>query len=190
MFKRYNLGNIDRVGLNTLKGANKMNNTKLKVLTSTFLTSALLLGACGDNNDEKKENELNETEVQKQEEVTTEEDTAVETPEEEPKEVAFESFNLHIDTDNTKDAVVAQYSKEPKDSLYFNELDAADIKGEEANELLQSVLGELQLTKDMADEDVIQRVALAFGIEEYKNLNLEIAYNGEKEAKTYTDPKK
>lgn len=167
-----------------------MKTTKFKVLTSTFLTSALLLGACGDNNDEVEENELNETEVQKQEEVTTDKDTVVETPEEEPKEVAFETFNLKIDTADTKDAIVAQYSKEPKDSLYSNELDSADIKGEEAKELLHSVLGELQLNKDMADEDVIQRVTLAFGIEEYKNFNLEIAYNGEKEVKTYTDSKK
>jgi len=167
-----------------------MKNTKFKVLTTTFLTSALLLGACGDNNDEKEENELNETEVQKQEEVTTEEDTVVETPVEEPKEVTFESFNLHIDTADTNDAVVAQYSKEPQNALYSNELDDANIKGEEANELLQSVLGELQLNKDMADEDVIQRVTLAFGIEDYKALNLEIFYNGDKEAKIYTDPKK
>ena len=166
-----------------------MITTKFKVISSTFLTSALLLGACGDNNDEVKENELNESEVQKQEVETAEEDTVVETPEE-PKEVAFDSFNLKIDTADAKDAVVAQYSKEPKDSLYSNELDAADIKGEEANELLKSVLGELQLNKDMADEDVIQRVQLAFGIEEYENFNLEIAFNGEKEVKTYTDPKK
>lgn len=163
--------------------------TKFKVLTSTFLTSALLLGACGDNNDEPEENELNETEVQKQEE-TTEKEPAVETTEEEPKEVTFESFNLNIDTADTKDAVVALYSKEPKDSLYSNELDDAEIQGEEAKELLQSVLGELQLTKDMAEEDVIQRVSLAFGIEEYKSFQLEIAFNGETEAKTYKDPKK
>jgi hypothetical protein len=166
-----------------------MKTTKFKVITSTFLTSALLLGACGNNNDEVEENELNETEVQKQEEETAKEDTAVETPEEEPKEVAFQSFNLHIDTAEAKDAVVAQYTAEPKDSLYTNEKDSANIEGEEANELLKSVLGELQLNKDMADEDVIQRVTLAFGVEEYTNLNLEIAYDGEKEVKTYTDNK-
>jgi hypothetical protein len=164
-----------------------MKTTKFKVLTSTYLTSALLLGACGDNNDEVEENELNETEVQKQEE-TAKEDTTVETPEE-PKEVAFQSFNLHIDTADAKDAVVAQYTAEPKDSLYTNEKDSAHIEGEEANELLKSVLGELQLNKDMADEDVIQRVTLAFGVEEYTNLKLEIAYDDEKEVKTYTDNK-
>lgn len=165
-----------------------MKTTKFKVITSTFLTSALLLGACGNNNDEVEENELNETEVQKQQEETAKEDTTVETPEE-PKEVAFQSFNLHIDTADAKDAVVAQYTAEPKDSLYTNEKDSANIEGEEANELLKSVLGELQLNKDMADEDVIQRVTLAFGVEEYTNLKLEIAYDDEKEVKTYTDNK-
>ena len=167
-----------------------MTITRFKVLTTTLLTSALLLGACGDKNDETKENELNENEVQKQEEKTAEQDTAVETPEEEPKELGFESFNLHIDTSDAKDAVVAQYSEQANDSLYTNEQDSASIEGEEANELLKSVLGELQLTKDMGDEDVIQRVTLAFGVEEYTNFNLEILYDGEKEAKTYTDSKK
>ncbi|WP_277585948.1 YusW family protein [Psychrobacillus antarcticus] len=167
-----------------------MTITRFKVLTTTLLTSTLLLGACGDNNDEVEENKLKDAEVQKQEEVTTEQDTTVETPEEEPKEVAFESFNLHIDNAETKDALVAQYSEEPKDSLYTNEADSANIKGEEANELLKSVLGELQLTKDMADEDVIQRITLAFGVEKYTNFNLEILYDGEKEAKTYTNTNK
>ena len=121
-----------------------MITTKFKVVTSTFLTSALLLGACG-NNDEVEENELNATEVQKQEDETLENDSAVETTEVEPKEVAFDTFNLHIDTADSKDSVVAQYTQEPKDSLYSNELDSANIEGEEADELLQSVLGELQL---------------------------------------------
>lgn len=167
-----------------------MKTTKFKVLSTTFLTSALLLGACGNNNDDVEENELNETEVQKQEEETAEQDTTVETPQEEPKELVFENFNLNIDTADTKDAVVAQYSEQAKDSLYNNELDSTNIKGEEANNLLKSVLGELQITKDMSDEDVIQRVTLAFGLEEYTNFDLNIMFDGEKEAKTYSESKK
>lgn len=166
-----------------------MRTAKFKLLTTTFVTSALILGACGDNNDDKAETELNENELQKQEEATSEQDTAVETPEIEPQELEFETFDLTIDTADEKDAVVAKYSENNNDSVYTNELDSTNIKQEEAHNLLHNVLSELQLTKDMSDEDVIERVKLAFGIEDYTNFNLDIGYNGEDEVKSYTDSK-
>ncbi|MEK3978493.1 YusW family protein [Psychrobacillus sp. FSL K6-2836] len=63
---------------------------------------------------------------------------------------------------------------------------ASSLKGDAAYALLQPIFLELQPMKDMSDEEVIQRVASAFEVDEYTKVDLKIEYE-DGETKTYTD---
>lgn len=159
-----------------------MKTSKYKILTTTILTFALILGACGgNNNDESDENVPNSTVVNPEEESTVDETFKEENPE---KKYGFVNFDLHIDTPDNVDAVVAQYTGKKEEALYFNMHTANNSQGEAANALLQPILGELQPMQDMSDEEVIQRVASAFEVDEYTNFDLSIEYE-DGETKTY-----
>lgn len=161
-----------------------MINTKYKILSTTFLTTALILGACGgNNNDESDENVPKSTVVNPEEESTVDETFKDENPE---NEYGFTNFNLHIDTSDNPDAVVAQYNAESEEAVYFNMHTASNSQGDAAKALLQPIFIELQPKKAMSDEEVIQRVASVFEIDEYTKFDLKIKYdNGE--TITYTD---
>ena len=161
-----------------------MKTTKYKLLSTTLLTSALILGACGgNNNNESDENVPKSTLVDPEQENTVEDTFKEENPE---NNFGFTSFDLHIDTPDNSDAVVAQYKEDSEESVYFNMHTASNSQGEAANALLQPIFKELQPLKAMSDEEVIQRVTSAFEVEEYTKLVLKIEYE-DGETKTYTD---
>lgn len=160
-----------------------MKSTNYKLLSTTLLTSALILGACGGNNDETEENVPNGTIVNPEEDNTVDETFTEENPE---NEFGFINFDLHIDTPDNADAVVAQYNVESEEALYINMHVASNVQGDAAYELLEPIFTELQPMKAMSDEEVIQRVVSAFEVEEYTKLDLEIEYE-DGETKTYTD---
>lgn len=161
-----------------------MKTSKYKILSATLLTSALVLGACGgNNNDEPEENVPNGTVVNPEEDSTVDETLTDENPE---NEYGFTNFDLHIDTPDNSDAVVAQYNVETEEAVYINMHAASSLKGDAAYALLQPIFVELQPMKDMSDEEVIQRVASAFEVDEYTKFDLKIEYE-DGETKTYTD---
>src|SRR4051794_38462224 len=141
-----------------------MITTNRKILSSTLLTSALILGACGDNNDEAEENGPNGTVVHPEEDNKVDETFTDENPE---NEYGFTNFDLHIDIPDNEDAVVAQYNVESEKAIYINMHDATNLQGDPAYALLEPIFIEMQPMKAMSDEEVIQRVASAFEVDEY-----------------------
>lgn len=150
-----------------------------KILSTIILTSALTLGACGgNNNDETEENVPNGTIV------NPEEDNLVD---ENPKnEYSFTNFDLHIDTPDNTDGIVAQYNVESEEAIYSNMHAATSLQGDAAYAVLQPIFLELQPMKVMSNEEIIQRVVSAFEVDEYTKFDLEIEYT-DGETKTYND---
>ncbi|MEK4523796.1 YusW family protein [Psychrobacillus sp. FSL W7-1457] len=145
-----------------------MISSKGKVLSSTFLSAALLLGACGDKE------EVSDP-------PTTE---AVES------EFGFTSFDLDIDTAEQRDAVEASFEVETNgvEAEYVNSLDSQKLHGDEAYEFLKPIFTDLALTNDMTKEEVIEKVNTAFGISDYTEFDLEILYEDGQEIE-YKDNK-
>lgn len=133
-----------------------MISTKGKVLSSIFLSSVLLLGACGDKE------EVSDP-------PTTE---AVES------EFGFTSFDLDIDTAEQRDAVEASFEVETNgvEAEYVNSLDSQKLQGDEAYEFLKPIFTDLALTSDMDKEEVMEKVLTAFGITDYTEFDLEVLY--------------
>ncbi|NME05331.1 YusW family protein [Psychrobacillus sp. BL-248-WT-3] len=145
-----------------------MISTKGKVLSSIFLSSALLLGACGDK----------------------EEVSDPPTTEAAESEFGFTSFDLDIDTAEQRDAVEASFEVETNgvEAEYVNSLDSQKLHGDEAYEFLKPIFTDLALTKDMTKEEVIEKVNTAFGISDYTEFDLEILYEDGQEIE-YKDNK-
>lgn len=145
-----------------------MFSTKVKLLSSVFLSSALLLGACGDKE------EVNDP-------PTTE---AAES------EFGFTSFDLDIDTAEQRDAVEASFEVETNgvEAEYVNSLDSQKLQGDEAYEFLKPIFTDLALTNDMNKEEVMEKVLTAFGITDYTEFDLEILYEDGQEVE-YKDKK-
>lgn len=145
-----------------------MISTKGKLLSSVFLSSALLLGACGDKE------EVNDP-------PTTE---AAES------EFGFTSFDLDIDTAEQRDAVEASFEVETNgvEAEYVNSLDSQKLQGDEAYEFLKPIFTDLALTNDMNKEEVMEKVLTAFGITDYTEFDLEILYEDGQEVE-YKDKK-
>lgn len=150
-----------------------------KILSTIILTSALTLGACGGNNNDETEEHVPYGTT-----VNPEEDNLVD---ENPKnEYSFTNFDLHIDTPDNTDGIVAQYNVESKEAIYSNMHAATSLQGDAAYAVLQPIFLELQPMKVMSNEEIIQRVVSAFEVDEYTKFDLEIGYT-DGETKTYND---
>ncbi|MER2172224.1 MAG: YusW family protein [Psychrobacillus psychrodurans] len=150
-----------------------------KILSTIILTSALTLGACGGNNNDETEEHVPYGTI-----VNPEEDNLVD---ENPKnEYSFTNFDLHIDTPDNTDGIVAQYNVESKEAIYSHMHAATSLQGDAAYAVLQPIFLELQPMKVMSNEEIIQRVVSAFEVDEYTKFDLEIGYT-DGETKTYND---
>ncbi|WP_186321518.1 YusW family protein [Bacillus sp. FJAT-22090] len=158
------------------------------LLTSALCTSVLLLGACGNNNDEPEENGPNGTAFEKEQEKTVDESITQENPD---NDFGFRYFNLNINIPDNKDAILAEYygNSSRAEALYKNMRAAADVQGDAAFTLLEQVFTDLHLTQDMTKEEVIERVAMAFDATDYTKFELEIEYE-DGETITYSDSDK
>ncbi|MER2260935.1 MAG: YusW family protein [Psychrobacillus sp.] len=145
-----------------------MINNKGKLVSGILLSSALVLGACGDKE------EVSDP-------PTTE---AVES------EFGFTSFDLDIDTAEQRDAVEASFEVEKNgvEAEYVNSLDSQKLHGDEAYEFLKPIFTDLALTKDMDKEEVMEKVLTAFGITDYTEFDLEVLYEDGQEIE-YKDKK-
>lgn len=155
-----------------------MKTKKYIMLTSSLLSITLLLGACGTNKNEPKED------VPKGEVGDPTQDGTVSKPLIDgslENEFGFRHFNLQIDTPENENSVIAQYNVYSSKAVYKNLNASSNLEGDPAYALLQPTFLELKLTKDMSSEEVIERVITAFDVNEYTNFNLEIEYkDGEK----------
>lgn len=161
-----------------------MSTKKHITLATTLLASAMLIAACG-NNDEPKENGPDGTAFEEEQDEAVDESL---TPEDPEIEFGFRSFNLHISTPDNKDAIIAEYygNSSTAEAIYKNMHAAADVQGDAAYTLLEQVFTNLHLTPDMTEEEVIDQVTMAFDATDYTNFELEIEYE-DGETKTYAD---
>ena len=130
---------------------------KHSIFGSALLSTALLLGACGDN-----------------EEVTATVDSS-----QVQNEFGFQAFELDIDTADQNDAIEASFDIDVSETEaeYVNKLESKDLTGNEAYTELESIFKDLALTKDMSKEDVIEKVSKAFGAEDYTEFELEVEFS-------------
>ncbi|WP_419960870.1 YusW family protein [Psychrobacillus sp. BM2] len=130
---------------------------KYPLLSSALISSALLLGACGDKE------EVNEA---------PDKDTA-------QSEFGFQSFELDVDTADQKDAIDASFDIDisETEAEYDNKLESISLTGDEAYAELEPIFKDIALTKDMSKEEVIEKVSKAFGVEEYTEFELEVEFS-------------
>ncbi|EPD51367.1 hypothetical protein HMPREF1210_01965 [Paenisporosarcina sp. HGH0030] len=122
-----------------------------------LLTTALLLSACGEKEEVKNGP----------------------TGEQAESEFGFRSFDLNIDTADQKDAIDVSFDVDVSETEaeYLNKLESLNLSGDNAYKKLEPLFKELALTKDMSKEEVIEKVAKAFGVEEYKEFDLEVEFS-------------
>ena len=130
---------------------------KYPLLGSAILSSFLLLGACGDK-----------------EEVS-------EAPDKETaqSEFGFQSFELDVDSAEQKDAIDASFDIDVSETEaeYVNQLESINLSGNDAYAELEPIFKEIGITKDMSKEETIEKVTQAFGIEDYKEFELEVEFS-------------
>jgi hypothetical protein len=129
---------------------------KLYLYATALLSTALVLGACNDK--EVVKNAPTNEEVQ--------------------SEFGFRSFDLDIDTANKRDAIEASFDLDMSETEaeYKNKLNDIRLSGDKAYSELQPIFKELGITKDMAREEVIEKVSQAFGAADYTEFDLEIEF--------------
>lgn len=134
-----------------------MKTKKYSLIGSTLLTTALLLGACGDK--EEVNDAPSNSDMQ--------------------NEFGFQSFDLDIDTANQKDAIDASFDMDVSETEaeYENKLASKKLTGDEAYAELEPIFKDLALTKDMSKEEVIEKVSKAFGVEDYTEFDLEVEFS-------------
>lgn len=130
-----------------------MNKT---VVGSILLSTAFMLGACGDK-----------------EQVSDAPDSS-----EAQSEFGFQAFDLDIDTADQQDAIDASFDIDVSETEaeYENKLENKKLTGDEAYAELEPIFKELALTKDMSKEEVIEKVTGAFGVEDYTEFELELEF--------------
>lgn len=163
-----------------------MKHKKHTILATTLLSSVMLIAACG-NNDDTDENVPTGKAYEPEQEEAVDETLTLEDPE---LKFGFRYFNLHIDTPNNTESVIAEYYGDSAitEVIYKNMQVAADLKGDAAYTLLKQVFADLQLTQDMSKEEVIDQVNKAFDVPDYNNFDLEIEFE-DGETKSYVNSK-
>lgn len=134
-----------------------MKTKKYSIIGSAILSVALLLGACGNREEEVKD---------------------APTDKEMQDEFGFRSFELYIDTAEESDAIVASFDIDVSkvEAEYENKLESKKLRGDEAYAELEPIFKDMALTKDMSKEEVIKKVSKAFGVEDYTDFDLEIEF--------------
>lgn len=127
-----------------------------KIVGSILLSSAFMLGACGDKEQVKEAPDSSEAQ----------------------SEFGFQAFDLDIDTADQQDAIDASFDIDVSETEaeYENKLENKKLNGDEAYAELEPIFKELALTKDMSKEEVIEKVTGAFGVEDYTEFELELEF--------------
>ena len=127
-----------------------------KIVGSILLSSAFMLGACGDKEQVKEAPDSSEAQ----------------------SEFGFQAFDLDIDTVDQQDALDTSFDIDisETEAEYENKLENKKLTGDEAYAELEPIFKELALTKDMSKEEVIEKVTGAFGVEDYTEFELELEF--------------
>lgn len=92
----------------------------------------------------------------------------------------FTSFELSIDTQELKQAIVATFEvkKDFADANYENMIDKEYLYGNKAMTKLDVVFNELAIDSDMDAEDLVKEIARVMEMTDYKSLRLGIQFKG------------
>lgn len=90
----------------------------------------------------------------------------------------FTKFDLKIDVSGDED-VKAKYEMKTRKILaeYINKAQKIKLKGDPAMEELHTIFTEIQLTKDVPQQEVIDKVLKAVGVNNYSKFKLKIDYD-------------
>ncbi|NYF23387.1 YusW family protein [Sporosarcina sp. JAI121] len=143
---------------------------KLSAVAAILLTSALMLGACG--NFGKNADKPNREEA----DIILEDEKAggsIETG----NGYGFSSFDLDIDVEG-KDAVEADYDvKKNADAEYVNKLKNVQLKDNKAMDEFNKMFVEIRITKDTPKQEVIDKILQWFGLDAYSKFDLEVEFD-------------
>lgn len=147
-------------------------------MTGLLFSSALILGACGNDEQvtEPVTNETSETadgvEDANPEGGLSEENTG-------GVVFGFTDFELDVDMPDQDDALKVSY-EEDKDKVEAEYEDKASnevLTGNDAFDKIEPLLSELEITAEMADDEVINKVIEVFSIDEgYESVDVEVTY--------------
>lgn len=142
--------------------------TKLKMLGIVFFVMALMIGGCGNkvhNTDKKITN-------------TTSTDEKTGDTLEYADGYGFTKFRLKIDAGAKTDVKVDYEMKTKKvEAVYVNRAKKINIKGDEAMEEIHKIFAEIELTKDLSQQEVIDKVLKAVGVDNFTKFKLQIDYD-------------
>jgi major membrane immunogen (membrane-anchored lipoprotein) len=142
----------------------------LKVTGAFFLTSALLLGGCGNSN--KNANDPNREDAT----ITQDKDKEGGTLQT-GDGYGFNSFDLEIDVDG-KDVVDAEYEIDKNaEGEYENTLKNEKFKDEEAMNALDELFVAILLTKDTTQEEAKKKILEYYQLEDYSKFDLEVKFD-------------
>ncbi|WP_186725506.1 YusW family protein [Planomicrobium sp. CPCC 101110] len=158
-----------------------MRYRKYPLLTVLFLSSTIMLAACGSNEEV--------TEPVQNEESTDPSDTnadaatsgGVDSQEVGGGTFGFTEFEMTVDYPDQDEAYAVSYEeiREKVEATYTNKIDNVELSGNEAWDEIEPAFTNMELQPDMSDEDVISQVAEAFGLKEgYSNIEIEVQYQG------------
>jgi len=145
------------------------------LLTIFMLIFTLFLSACADDGEDTTNNntgnDIEETEPEETPEEIPDE-TAEEDTEDNPGDLpastfGFERFELHVEMPEVADALVAIYNQEDSTEVaYSDRFTEENLRGPDAMAKLEPMLGEMTITEDLADGEVLDQIVQAFPIKE------------------------
>jgi len=142
--------------------------------TGLYLLMATgVLAGCNETQDNTVESQPAESSpVQNSDQVTT-------------ADYSFTSFDLSIDTPDQNDAIDVDFEsgRSGAEMEYENKLEDINVGGDEAVTALDPILTNVELSPDMAKEDVISMVTEAFGVTDYQEFELEVEFEDGTEVK-------
>ncbi len=130
---------------------------KLKMLGIIILTMSLILAGCGKKvHDAEKNGAITNNE----------------------SGYGFTKFKLKIDVSGAED-VVAEYEVKTNkvEAEYINKAKKVKLKGDPAMEELHKIFTEIELTKDLSQQEVIDKVLKAVDIDNFSKFKLKINYD-------------
>lgn len=156
------------------------------LLVSLILTSALVLGACGGNEDEDATKDVTNNE--------TSNDITDGDPGEQPKDApaqnyGFKRFELVVHSNEPEDTLEILYEekKDATDVEYMKESSNQNVLGSDAMDLLRPFIEALSIDEKTSDEEVIAEIIDSFQLENYDSIEASVTYlNDETKQYSYT----
>ncbi len=152
---------------------------KSLTIGSALLASALVLGACGADNDKDATDPVDDPATNNQTEVETNTNETNDTTTGEQNEVAsdilsYPKFEIEIEVDH-KDAVKVEYDKQDlDDNEYVDVAQNIQLKDADAKASIEENLVDLQLPENGTNEEIVQAVVDYFNVTNYSKVEIEL----------------